>query len=81
MSFARVQVPVPPFVAAWVWPPTVTLIVAAGSLTVPERAGRLSKVARVFTATVGAVVSIVSSFVVPSLPVLPAVSVAEAATL
>ena len=79
--FARVQVPVPLFVAVRVWPPTVMDIVAVVSLIVPERGGVLSFVVNAVTVIVGAVVSITSSFVVASAPAFPAVSVAVAATL
>ena len=71
----------PLLVAARVWPPTVTEMVAAASFTVPLNGGVPSLVVRVFTVTTGAVVSIVSSFAVPSLPMLPAASVAVTATL
>ena len=51
------------------------------SSTVPESGGVLSLVIRVFTAITGAVTSTTSSDAVPSVPVFPAASVPEAATL
>ncbi len=77
---ARVQVPLPLLVAAWVWAPTVTEMVALVSSTLPVRAGRLSVVVRVFTVTTGAVVSTINSPELSSIPVLPAASVAVAVT-
>ena len=78
---ARVQVPLPLFTAArLIWPPTATVTVAAMSLMVPVNWGRLSAVVRVLTVTVGAVVSIRSSAVVLSVPVLFWMSVAVAWT-
>ncbi len=79
--FAKVHVPLPLFVAGFVWPLTVTEIVAPGSLTVPVSAGVLSAVLRVFTVTVGADVSMVSSLVVASVPTFDAASVARTTTL
>ncbi len=77
---ASVQV-APLLVAVWVCPPTMTEMVAAPSSTVPARAGVLSAVVRGVTVTVGAAVSMVNSLLVPSVPVLPAMSVARATTL
>ncbi len=77
----RVQVPLPLLVAVRVCPLTVTLMVAPASFTAPLRAGVVSLVVRVFTVTVGAVTSMVSSLEVLSVPVLLALSVDETVTL
>ena len=78
---ARVHVPLPLFVAAWVCPPTVMLMVAVLSFTVPESGGVLSPVRRLLTVIAGAVPSMRSSSVVASLALLPTVSVAVTETL
>ena len=82
MLSASVQVPLPLFVASrFVWEPTVTRMVAVLSFVVPVSVGRLSLVTSEFTVMVGAVASMISSPAVASLPALPSVSVAVAATL
>ncbi len=82
VSSASVQVPLPLLVAARpVCPPTSMRMVAALSFTVPVNWGRVSAVVRVLTVMTGGVVSICNSPEVPSLPMLPKVSVAVTCTL
>ncbi len=71
----------PLLVALRLIPFTVTRITAVVSFTVPVRGGVASVVVRLFTVTVGATVSTVSSLVVLSVPTFPATSVAVATTL
>jgi hypothetical protein len=68
-----------PSPAVYVSPLTITCSVP--SLTVPVIAGVASFVVNGLTVTTGAVTSTVSSCSVPSVPTLPAASVAEAVTL
>ena len=68
------------FVAVYGFPSTVTVTTAVASSTEPVNCGVVSFVVRKFTVTTGAVVSMTNSFEVESFPVLPAGSVALAAT-
>ena len=72
----RAHVPLPLFVAGLVFPFTVTLIVAVGSLTVPVSVGDVLLIVDALEETVGAVRSMTSTLLATLLPTLPAASVA-----